>query len=149
MPIERNQKMNQFDIGTFVIIHTITKKSRVSGGPPFRTSIRWEDFEQTPPLLGRVVGLCRKFEGELGIPLNYEEQAYLTVTGSTELYLVRQGWLNKPLHVRAENMRLATTDEIKDFPKLHMRQTCWNEQSRDDMRKEMVTWPRDKNGRWI
>jgi hypothetical protein len=140
--------MNQFDVGTFVIINKCTVKSE-SGN-----KVKWIDISYSKSRLGRVTGLCRRWDGIRRHLSNYfssddYEPAYLEGTKENILYEIRLGWFNKPIYVRPENMRLAKLNEIKDLPKLFTQQLSWPDYVKKSLSEESKHWPRDKNGRWI
>ena len=137
--------MNKFDIGTFVVVNKQTVRT-IRG-----SNVDWVDLP-SKSFLGRVVGLCRRNSGTLNSgssSIYYEdyEQGYLSVSKSNLFYKIIRGWLNKPIFVKAENMCIAKSEDIEDFPLLFTRHIEWNEQSKDDMRKEVADWPRDENGK--
>ena len=139
---------NQFDIGDFVIVNTQTIKRRSN------KKVTWIDSNYSKPRLGRVVGLCRRFDGDIegGAYDDYYEncnERYLYHTKENILYVIKLGWFNKPIYVRLENMRLAKLDEIKDLPMLFTNVLPWSEESRNSLREDIKNAPRDKTGRFI
>lgn len=136
----------KYDIGDYVIVNSTMVKRHVG----FKRHYVTVNFSK--PKLGRIVGLCRRFEGTYtGSSQNYwgdYDEPYLSITGSKLFWLVRLGWLNKPILCLDECLTLAKPYEIKDFPKLFMSQIEWSEQSRKDLSRDSYDWPRDEKGRW-
>jgi len=147
----KNNKMNnQFDIGDFVIVKTQTIKRRSN------KKVTWIDSKYSKPRLGRIVGLCRRFDGDIEIGPwvkdyddSWDAPRYLNCTKENILYEIRLGWFNKPIYVQLENMRLAKLDEIKDLPMLFTNVLPWSEESRNSLREDIKNAPRDKTGRFI
>jgi hypothetical protein len=106
------------------------------------------------PIIGQIVGAKRKFMGQYK-PGGYDDQAYLAVNGSLVVWLVRDGYLNKPYEVLEEDVELYLTEDIrlihKSTPILPWRKTnmTWSESDKAYLRKLMKDVPRDSKGRWL
>ena len=136
----------KYDIGDYVIVNS--KMIKTVGG--FKRCYVPINFSR--PKLGRVVGLCRRFEGDYkSSSQGYYgdwEAPYLSITNSKLFWLVKFGWLNKPILCSDECLTLAKLCEIKDFPKLFVQQHNWAEEDRKYLSEDSKNWPRDKKGRW-
>jgi hypothetical protein len=120
------------------------------------------------PIIGQIVGARRKFlgsffgggvyhSGEYGVDTDWDEPC-LQVSGSMIVWLVRDGYLNKPYEVLEEDVepwydtheRCIRFKNAKD-PKLPWRKTnmTWTDSDKADLRKIMKDVPRDSKGRWI
>ena len=106
------------------------------------------------PIIGQIVGARMKFLGE-HVPGGYDDTAYLKVRSSLWVWLVRDGYLNKPHEVMDECVELHLTEDIrlihKSTPKLPWRKTNmpWTESDKADLRKIMKDAPRNSKGRWV
>jgi hypothetical protein len=109
------------------------------------------------PIIGQIVGARMKFLGKF-VSGGYDDQSYLAVSGSIIVWLVRDGYLNKPYEVLEEDVELHhdTHEECFRFthakdPKLPWRKTnmTWTESDKADLRKLMKDVPRDSKGRWL
>lgn len=98
------------------------------------------------PIIGQIVGARMKFLGE-HVPGGYDNNAYLKVRSSLWVWLVRDGYLNKPREVMDECVETYRGS----YPKLPWRKTnmTWTQSDKEDLRKIMKDVPRDSKGRWI
>ena len=115
------------------------------------------------PIIGQIVGARTRFlgtydSGHPHYPDGDYEAPYLKVKGSIIVWLVTEGYLNKPYEVMEEDIepwldthvqciRLTTAKD----PQLPWRKTnmTWTESDKADLRKIMKNVPRDSKGRWI
>jgi hypothetical protein len=106
------------------------------------------------PIIGQIVGARRKFLGQYKSG-GYDDPAYLAVSGSIIVWLVRDGYLNKPYEVLEEDVSYYRLLDIriihKSTPILPWRKTnmTWSESDKADLRKIMKDVPRDSKGRWV
>ena len=136
----------KYDIGDYVIVNSkMLRKGRYTNTTRERY---WYLAQYSKPKLGRVVGLCRKFEGLIKYGVYADEPAYLRVTGSKLFWLVRFGWLNKPVLCSDECLTLAKPNEIEDFPTIYQEQIKWSDEDKKYLSELSKNWPRDEKGRW-
>ena len=79
------------------------------------------------------------------------DQPYLEVKGSIVLWLVRTGYLNKPLEVLEEDIETHehwNPKDITPLPWFH-KVDVWTESDKETLRRAVKDAPRDKKGRWI
>jgi hypothetical protein len=101
------------------------------------------------PIIGQIVGAKRKFMGQYK-PGGYDDQAYLSVSSSVIVWLVRDGYLNKPYEVLEEDIELQEVVQ-NTFKKIPWRKTnmAWDDSDKAELRKLMKDIPRDSKGRWL
>lgn len=135
-----------YDIGSFVVVNNVSCKRKQ------HNKVIWIDIPAFPGGLGQVVGKCRRFDGIIqgGRQVGFSEWEpdYLDVTKENIFYKIIFGWFNKPVLVHAENMRLATVEEVQDLPKLFTNQKPWTDKDREILSDYSKEFPRDKKGRW-
>jgi hypothetical protein len=108
------------------------------------------------PIIGQIVGARMKFLGKF-VSGGYDNQSYLAVSGSVIVWLVRDGYLNKPYEVLEEDVELLTYEYWAQCTKLigkinlPWRKTnmTWTDSDKADLRKIMKDVPRDSKGRWV
>lgn len=106
------------------------------------------------PIIGQIVGARMKFLGQYKSG-GYDDQAHLAVSGSVIVWLVRDGYLNKPYEVLEEDVSYYRLLDIrlihKSTPVLPWRKTnmTWTESDKADLREIMKDVPRDSKGRWL
>lgn len=166
----------RFRIGDYVEVKAITLSERGSKPQTEDDLRRWKvpvcikvlkRVALTKPIRGWIVGAVRRFEGTVNPPYgkgeDYED-GYLSVSGSKLLWKVAQSLTNIPREVADEDVTLVAQPnnwthqylndkhEWTEIPQCPMKlgtpwdTACW---SPEDQRKEMKSWPRDKNGRWL
>jgi len=111
--------------------------------------------------IGQIVGCRKRMLGIFRPSQFYEDgadQAYLDKAKAVHLWLIREGYYNKPIealetHIKmyrplhSQCIRPVLSREPK-LPSLKIR-SFWGSQARDQMRSIMKNWPRDSKGRWI
>ena len=102
------------------------------------------------PIIGQIVGARMKFLGKF-VSGGYDDQSYLAVSGSVIVWLVRDGYLNKPYEVLEEDVFPDYAMHSEWDRKLPWRKTnmTWTDSDKADLRKLMKDVPRDSKGRWI
>ena len=104
-------------------------------------------------MLGKYIGGKRKnnhFGSPYGDGADYDEP-YLEVKGFVILWLVRTGYLNKPLEILEEDIEVHehwNPKDITPLPWFH-KVDIWTKSDKEALRRIMKDAPRDKKGRWI
>ncbi len=113
-------------------------------------------YKALGPVCGMIVGLKRFMLG------NYEgsgyiggsgcsepelEEAYLNVTESVVVWVIKEGMLNKPVYALDEDVVGAWGP--KELPLLHQNQPEWDARDRQIQREAVANAPRNSRGRWI
>ena len=110
-------------------------------------------------VIGQIVGARRKMFGELkgGSTLNSYTGAedytdgYLEVQNSVIVWLVRPGYLNKPIEAVEEDIERPgewISDELPWFSSSFDTSEERREKIRKEMSKDSKDWPRDEKGRF-
>lgn len=132
----------KFDIGDWVIVKKTMFRDKQGDKVTWRTRL---PFVSTKPRVGRVVGLCTRYDGE--ISCEDWDFRYFVQKKSHRFWLVKFGLMNKAVEVSEEDMRLAKVKEIEDFPTLSPPPTIPVE-AREFLSEDSKHWPRDEKGRW-
>ncbi len=98
------------------------------------------------PVCGVIAGLKRFMLGEYN-PRKYEDQAYLIVSGSIVVWVIKTGMLNAPVYALDEDVVNAVGPS--QLPVLFQNSYEWSTEDRQMVREIVANAPRDKNGRWI
>ena len=111
---------------------------------------------------GQVCGAKRRMLGQYkggetkqnyyGGSYDYEtdyEQPYLNIKGSIVVWLIRIGYLNKPVEVLEEDIQRIVMEPKRDLPWLYINSLPWSESDKKELRDIMKDHPRDKKGRWM
>ena len=145
-------KNPKFKIGDWVLIKAKVRLDYDKNG--------YRQVKRTPTeKTGQICGAKRRFLGKISNPSYYSgDQAYLTVKGSILVWLVRIGYLNKPIEVFEEDIELIFPMILRDMDKLlfiepgtpwfYRDDPFWTERDKEDLRKYMKDHPRDEKGRW-
>ncbi len=100
-------------------------------------------------IIGQVVGgafrQVGEYHGMSGDSEDGPDPAYLAIEEAVFVYLVREGFLNRPLEVLPEDLRSA--DPLKRLPRLKSRQPVIDDRYRELMRQAAREMPR-ANGRF-
>lgn len=138
---------HKYDIGDFVIVCKVHVKKH-----PKANKIVWEESICPTPRLGRVVGMCKRWDGvkdyDIDWETGYSSSPYFVSNKVNTYYLVRFGWFNKPVCIMPENMRLAVGEEIQDLPNLHANRKPMSEKVKQFLREDSKNWPRKSNGQF-
>lgn len=132
--------MKKYSIGDYVMVSCKMVRQEQSG-------IEWVPRKLKSLQLGQIVGLVVRYDGKMKYPINYEEGAYFVSSSTHIFWQVKFGLMNKPICVRADGIRLATIDEVKDLPKMHVR-NYWTDKMRQSVSEDSKNWGRDSKGRW-
>jgi hypothetical protein len=114
---------------------------------------------------GQICGARRRFLGtyvineyrETYYSMSEPGEAHLDVKGSVLFWLVRTGYLNKPIHVLEEDIehivRVKYPEdglyELFGQKKLPWLDNSWTKSAKEQMRWLMKNVPRDEKGRWL
>lgn len=140
----------EFDIGDWVVLYSHRRKVELSGG-----KVEWQDQPLRKPRVGRVVGVCIRYDGKVHRPCySYEpgsdgESGYLEVAKTHLFYEVRCGWLNRPTLVDVSGLKHYQPLPAERLPMLYKDPSEYSDDYRQYVRKEMKSWPRDDKGRWL
>ena len=147
----------RFRIGDYVEVKATicTSYNRSTDrGPVLKTLHR--DSLGHKPIRGWIVGMVRRFEGEVSSPTGDDREeykaGYLGVTGSKLLWKIAQSMTNKPFEVSNEDVELVKIGEYIKRPVCPLRLGApWGTAgwSPEDQRKEMKAWPRNEKGHWL
>ena len=137
----------RYSIGDYVIVSRKMRRYKLG------VAVKWEPgFTYRSPQLGQVVGLCTRYDGKVmysNVNNGWEyDPPYFAPEKAHQFWLVRFGLTNKPVCVRAEDMRLAAVDEIADLPYSYP-PSSMSERDKENLRVDSRNWPRDEKGRWI
>jgi len=91
---------------------------------------------------GTIISGSRSFDS-FGCPDDIPGE--MRVSRTREFYLVRQGWLNKPLLVLEKDMSRGFKASL---PKLYHSRQSWTPEMRKLVSEDSKTYPRDAKGRW-
>lgn len=142
----------KFQIGDWVRVKAYVEFNYNENGQRYVTSNKLEQ-----PIIGQIVGARRKFMGQYKSG-GWDDQSHLSVSGSIIVWLVRDGYLNKPYEVLEDSVEpwYDTHTHCIRFknardPKLPWRKTnmTWTDSDKADLRKIMKDVPRDSKGRWV
>ena len=139
----------KYDIGDFVIVAGEMDKVISGSG-----KVTWEETLFRSPVLGRVVGLTRRYSGQrtgcCGDDPDYSamDSNYLVIAAEHLFYQVKLGWLNKPILVSSSSIRLAEMKEIQELPLLFSHRIPWSRQDKQNLRYEICEAPRDSQGKF-
>ncbi len=113
-------------------------------------------YKALGPVNGMVIGLKRFMLGKYN-PSGYcggngycepaPEEAYLDVSETIVVWVIKAGLLNKPVYALDEDIQGAWGPQ--QLPIMHQNQPDWDARDRQNQREEVANAPRDKNGRWI
>ncbi len=115
-------------------------------------------YKALGPVNGMIIGLKRfmlgKYEpsgyvGGNGYNEPSPEEAYLSVSETIVLWVIKTGLLNKPVYALDEDVVESCIPVNYQLPVLFQNGYEWNTEDRQMMREYMANAPRDKKGRWI
>jgi hypothetical protein len=144
--MKRKFNYQQFDIGDWV---KVKKQLLVVSGGSERKRIDLP--KSSKPIIGRISGVKVLRTGRIEYSWG-EGDAEFVHKDTITCWEIRIGILNKPIHAMPEDIELCSVSGMGDLELPVLAgdfSFTWNEQCREDMRKEMAEWPRDKKGRWI
>lgn len=140
----------EYNIGDFVVVSSKVVRQVSSTG-----KVRYVKVLLPEPRLGQVTGLVRKFEGEIEYCSSRSslfdaswEPPWLKVSNSRLFCEVRFGYLNKPVLVLYEGMRIAKIDEVEELPLLYHKHFILPPEQKRLICEDSKNWPRDEKGRW-
>ena len=141
----------KYDMGDFVIVAGEMDKAISGSG-----KVTWEETLFRSPVLGRVVGLTRRYSGQRTSCRGYcgrfdysaADPNYLDVAAEHIFYQVKLGWLNKTILVSSSSIRLAEMEEIQELPLLFSHRIPWSRQDKQNLRYEICEAPRDSQGKF-
>ncbi len=106
---------------------------------------------------GMIIGLKRFMLGKYK-PSGYgggngycepcAEEAYLDVSGSIVVWVIKTGLFNKSVYALDEDVVEACIPLGFQLPVVHQNQPEWSAKDRQIQREEVANAPRDKKGRW-
>ena len=131
----------KYSIGDYVVVSDVMFRKGTN-------QVQWVPLNYSKPKLGQIVGLAVKQDGRIEGGLGWEDPPYFVPEKAHNFWQVKFGYLNKPVLVQEESIRLAAIDEIEELPKLFQRRIPWSTQSRKDLSLDSTEWPRDSRGRW-
>ncbi len=115
-------------------------------------------YKAVGPVNGMIVGLKRfmlgKYEpsgyvGDSGCSEPEIADAYLCVSETIVVWVIKTGLFNKPVYALDEDVCEACIPLHFQLPVLHQKQVEWSTEDRRMMREEVADIPRDSKGRWI
>jgi len=131
----------KYSIGDYVIVSGYMFRKDNHG-------IYWVSLSYRKSRLGQIVGLATRYDGSVEGGITWEDPSYFVPGKAHTFWQVKLGYLNKPILVLEEHIRLAAIDEIEELPRLFQNRISWSEQSRKSLSLDSANWPRDSKGRW-
>ena len=143
------RKKPKFRIGQWVEFSAVASACYEPVGTPYnqtyrRTIERHETFLK--PKLGQIVGAAYKKEGMLKAR-SYEENGSLYVEKTVLVWLIRDGYINKPYEVFEEDISFFGFSGGLVLP-WKRASPYWTKKTRAVFSKDSKDWPRDKKGRF-
>lgn len=115
-------------------------------------------YKALGPVNGMIIGLKRfmlgKYESS-GYSSGSEysepefEEAYLDVSESIVVWVIKTGLFNKPVYALDEDVAEEYIPLHYQLPILYQEQPEWDTRDRQAQREAVAKWPRDNRGRWI
>lgn len=138
-------KKEFFPIGTVVNVY---KEAFVEYFDKNKRKVIFKDC--LPPVVGVIVGGTYICEGTGHYGREYDP-SYLSVSKKVFVYLVRKGFINKPMKVLPQDLIFTFTSvrTLDNFPFFYSNQPPYSEKDKRFLRHLMSTIPRDAKGRWL
>jgi len=106
-------------------------------------------YKALGPVNGMIVGLKRFMLGKYEASGPEFGEAYLGVTGTIVVWVIKQGLLNKPAYASDEDVIESAVPLRYQLPIMYQNQPEWSTKDRQVQREEVAKAPRDKKGRWV
>jgi len=99
---------------------------------------------------GQIVGARIRFTGEYCWPVEHEPSV-LKKTGRVIVWQIAIGYLNKPIEALEEDIESIPPSPIwgPSLPWKWTNPLPWNDRDKEQARRMMKYFPRDKKGRWV
>lgn len=127
----------KYKIGNWVKVDATYESRYVDG---YKKLVR---AELSKPKYGQIVGIVQRFEGRCYYD-SYDGPNHFKHKKSIRLIKVAVSWTSKPIEAKEEDMELTKFQE--NLP--YNNPSVWPKKKRDDLRRIMKDWPRDKKGKW-
>ena len=141
----------RFDIGTTVGVSSTIAVAYDNEGQK-------RIYKALGPVNGMIIGLKRlmlgKYEpsgyvGGNGYCEPLPEEAYLNVSETIVVWVIKTGLFNKPIYALDEDVVEACIPLYFQLPVLHQNKNEWTSLDRQCQREYMANVPRDQRGRWV